>query len=137
MGCDGGRSRVRKLAGFDFPGTDPEITAYQAMAQLSGTEQLRGGWHTTPTGVYAFGPFPGRVLVAEFDGAPADRDAPVTAAELQAAIRRVTGAEVTVEAVQTATRFTDNARQASAYRKGRSCWPATPPTCTRRSAGRA
>ncbi|MFE5174968.1 FAD-dependent monooxygenase [Streptomyces sp. NPDC056634] len=28
VGCDGGRSAVRKLAGFDVPGTPPEITGY-------------------------------------------------------------------------------------------------------------
>jgi len=118
-GCDGGRSTVRKLAGFDFPGTAPEITAYQAMAQLEGTDGLKPGWHITDTGVYAFGPMPGRVLVAEFDGAPADRTTPVTEAELEGAIRRVTGVEVTVTAIKTATRFTDNTRQASVYRRGR------------------
>jgi len=118
-GCDGGRSTVRKLAGFDFPGTAPEITAYQSMVEMSGTEGLRPGWHATATGVYAFGPMPGRILVAEFGGTPADRTSPVTVDELQGAIRRVTGVEVTVHAITTATRFTDNARQATAYRKGR------------------
>ncbi len=118
-GCDGGRSTVRKLAGFDFPGTAPEITAYQSMVEMTGTEGLRPGWHATRTGVYTFGPMPGRILVAEFGGAPADRTSPVTTDELQGAIRRVTGVEVTVHAITTATRFTDNARQATSYRRGR------------------
>ncbi|GAA3517860.1 FAD-dependent monooxygenase [Actinocatenispora rupis] len=119
VGCDGGRSLVRKQAGFDFPGTAPEITAYQAMATLRGTEALEVGWHVTDTGVYAYGPHPGRILVAEFDGAPRDRTEPVTPAELQAAVRRVTGVDVGVDAITSATRFTDNARQATEYRKGR------------------
>jgi 2-polyprenyl-6-methoxyphenol hydroxylase-like FAD-dependent oxidoreductase len=119
VGCDGGRSHVRKLAGFEFPGTAPEITAYQALAELSGTEKLRPGWHATDTGVYSFGPVPGRVLVAEFGAPPADRDAPVTEAELAGAIRRVTGLDVSVLGIRTVTRFTDNARQATTYRKGR------------------
>ncbi|MEV0969089.1 FAD-dependent monooxygenase [Microtetraspora glauca] len=119
VGCDGGRSTVRKLAGFDFPGTEPEITAYQALAEMEGTEALAMGWHATPTGVYAYGPQPRRILVAEFGGTPADRDAPVTAAELEASIRRVTGVDVVVTAVDTVTRFTDNTRQASTYRLGR------------------
>ncbi|WP_345124220.1 FAD-dependent oxidoreductase [Dactylosporangium darangshiense] len=118
-GCDGGRSLVRKLAGFEFPGTEPEITAYQALADLEGTSGLRPGWHATDAGVYSFGPVPGRVLVAEFGGGPADRDAPVTEAELQGAIRRVTGVDVEVTGIRTVTRFTDNARQATTYRKGR------------------
>jgi len=89
VGCDGGRSEVRKLAGFDFPGTAPEITAYQAMAELDGIADVRPGWTVSDTGVYVFGPAPGRVLVAEFGGPPVDRDAPVAPAELQGAIRRV------------------------------------------------
>lgn len=120
VGCDGGRSTVRKLAGFDFPGTDPEITGYQAVVEMSGDERLGVGWNTTDVGTYVNGPFPGRVLSVEFDGPPADRSAPVTAEELQASLRRVSGVpEVTVHKVVTATRFTDNARQATEYRKGR------------------
>ncbi|MEU9410080.1 FAD-dependent monooxygenase [Streptomyces sp. NPDC048281] len=120
VGCDGGRSTVRKLAGFDFPGTEPEITGYQAVVEMSGGELLGVGWNTTEVGTYVNGPFPGRILTVEFDGPPADRSAPVTAEELQAALRRVSGvAEVTVHEVHSSTRFTDNARQASGYRKGR------------------
>lgn len=119
VGCDGGRSTVRKLAGFDFPGTPPEITGHQAMVEMTGAEGLALGWNTTDTGIYAHGPMPGRILTVEFDGPPADRRTPVTAAELQAALRAVSGVEVTVTKVHTATRFTDNARQASTYRKGR------------------
>ncbi|MBP2704586.1 FAD-dependent monooxygenase [Microbispora sp. RL4-1S] len=119
VGCDGGRSTVRKLAGFDFPGTEPEITAYQALAEMEGTGALGLGWNTTPTGVYAHGPVPGRILTVEFAGRPADRTSPVTAEELQGSIRRVTGVDVVVKAISTATRFTDNARQATTYRMGR------------------
>ncbi|MEU1402396.1 FAD-dependent monooxygenase [Streptomyces sp. NPDC005728] len=119
-GCDGGRSTVRKLAGFDFPGTDPEITGYQAVVELTGAERLGEGWNTTDVGTYVHGPFPGRVLSVEFDGPPADRSARVTAEELQASLRRVSGVpEVTITKVVTATRFTDNARQATEYRRGR------------------
>ncbi|MEU3618406.1 FAD-dependent oxidoreductase [Streptomyces sp. NPDC006872] len=119
VGCDGGRSTVRKLAGFDFPGTPPEITGYQAIADLTGVEGLRGGWNTTESGTYAYGPMPGRILTVEFDGPPADRETPVTTEELQASVRRVTGVDVTVGEVRSLTRFTDNCRQASTYRAGR------------------
>ncbi|MFI2199727.1 FAD-dependent monooxygenase [Streptomyces sp. NPDC020192] len=120
VGCDGGRSTVRKLAGFDFPGTDPEITGCQAVVEMSGDERLGAGWNTTDVGTYVNGPFPGRILTVEFDGPPADRSAPVTAEELQAGLRRVSGVpEVTIHKVISATRFTDNARQATDYRKGR------------------
>jgi 2-polyprenyl-6-methoxyphenol hydroxylase-like FAD-dependent oxidoreductase len=119
VGADGGRSVVRKLAGFDFPGTDPRITGHQAIVKMSGAERLRGGWNVTDTGVYVSGPVPGRILTVEFDGPPADRDTPITAAELQASLRAVSGVEVTIEEVLSATRFTDNARQAATYRMGR------------------
>ncbi|MFF0544105.1 FAD-dependent monooxygenase [Nocardia thailandica] len=119
VGCDGGRSTVRKRAGFDFPGLDPEITGRQAVAELRGADALPAGWNATPTGVFVHGPTPGRFLTVELDGPPADRDAPVTARELQDSLRRVSGVEVEVGAVRSATRFTDNTRQVTDYRRGR------------------
>lgn len=119
VGCDGGRSTVRKLGGFDFPGTDPVLTGRQALVEMTGAEQLKPGWNWTDTGTYAYGPLPGRILTAEFDGPPADRDAPVTAEEIASSVRHVTGADVTVTKVLSATRFTDNARQVTDYRAGR------------------
>ena len=119
VGCDGGRSLVRRQAGFDFPGTGPEITGHQAVVEMTGTEALRPGWNRTESGVYVFGPAPGRILTVEFDGPPEDRDTPVTAAELQASLRHVSGVDVTITGVHSATRYTDNARQATTYRLGR------------------
>jgi 2-polyprenyl-6-methoxyphenol hydroxylase-like FAD-dependent oxidoreductase len=119
VGCDGGRSVVRKLAGFDFPGTAPEITGHQAIVELTGAEGLQRGWNTTPTGIYAFGPQPGRILTVEFDGPPEDRTTPITREELEKSLRTVSGVDVTITAVHSATRFTDNARQVSSYRRGR------------------
>jgi 2-polyprenyl-6-methoxyphenol hydroxylase-like FAD-dependent oxidoreductase len=55
----------------------------------------------------------------EFDGPPPDRDTPVDAAELEKSVRHVTGTDVTVHKVLSATRYTDNARQATTYRHGR------------------
>jgi 2-polyprenyl-6-methoxyphenol hydroxylase-like FAD-dependent oxidoreductase len=119
VGCDGGRSTVRKLAGFDFPGIGPEITGRQAVVEMSDTEGLQPGWHDTDHGIYVYGPTPGRFLTVELDGPPVDRDAPITAAELEASLRRVAGVPVRVSAVHSATRFTDNTRQVPDYRKGR------------------
>ncbi|WP_327328069.1 FAD-dependent monooxygenase [Streptomyces sp. NBC_01210] len=119
VGCDGGRSTVRKLAGFEFPGTDPEITCHQAVVEMTGAEDLKVGWTATDAGVYAHGPMPGRVVTVEFDGPSADRDAPVTTEDLQARLRRASGVDVTITGVRTATRFTDHARQVTEYRKGR------------------
>ncbi|HEX4213844.1 MAG TPA: FAD-dependent monooxygenase [Candidatus Dormibacteraeota bacterium] len=110
---------VRRLGGFAFPGTDAEITGHQALVDLEGAEALGAGWNCTERGVYVHGPMPGRILTVEFDGAPEDRDRPITAEELQASLRNVSGTDVRVTAVRSATRWTDNARQAATYREGR------------------
>jgi hypothetical protein len=59
------------------------------------------------------------VVTVEFDGPPADREALVTAAEIEASLRRVSGVDVRVTEVIGAARYTDNARQATTYRRGR------------------
>jgi 2-polyprenyl-6-methoxyphenol hydroxylase-like FAD-dependent oxidoreductase len=120
VGCDGGRSLVRRHAGFDFLGTDPTITFRQTEGAVEGAEPLaQGGWQYTRNGVYVYGPVPGRVRTVELDGPPADRDAPVTAAEMEASLRRVSGVDVRVTEVISGTRFTDNARQVTTYQRGR------------------
>jgi 2-polyprenyl-6-methoxyphenol hydroxylase-like FAD-dependent oxidoreductase len=123
VGCDGGHSAVRRLAGIDFPGTDPEMTGYLAVVDIADPEKLGGGWVWSTRGVYRCGPQPGRVTTMEFDGAPgvrSDRSAPVTLEELQASLRRVSGTDVTLTALRAApTRWTDNTRQAATYCSGR------------------
>ncbi|MFJ9780007.1 FAD-dependent monooxygenase [Amycolatopsis sp. NPDC101161] len=119
VGADGGRSFVRKQAGFEFPGTEPAITGRQALAELTGAEALPAGWQHGNGGLYVHGPMPGRMLTVEFDGPPEDRHTPITAEELEESFRRVSGADIRVTKVHSATRFTDNARQATTYRQGR------------------
>ncbi|MBL7590107.1 FAD-dependent monooxygenase, partial [Escherichia coli] len=56
VGCDGGRSAVRKMAGFAFPGTPPTLTMYQAIADLDDPAgALPVGWHRGPGGVFGHG----------------------------------------------------------------------------------
>jgi 2-polyprenyl-6-methoxyphenol hydroxylase-like FAD-dependent oxidoreductase len=118
VGCDGGRSGVRKLAGFAFVGTDPTLHGYQAVVELDRPELLPPRWERTPRGFVR--PMPGgRVLVAELGLSPVDRRAPVTEAELQAVLQRVSGTDVRVLSMAMATRWTDHARQASRYRTER------------------
>ena len=119
VGCDGGRSTVRKLAGFDFPGTEPEISGCSAMVEIADPEKLAHGWKRTARGAYVNGPMPGRILTMEFDGPPEDRNAPITLEDLQTSLRKVSGTDVTLTAVHAAVRWTDNSRQASTYRLGR------------------
>ena len=120
VAADGGRSAIRKQLGVEFAGTDPEMTGYQAIAEFADTSGLRPGWTWTPRGVYAYGPVPGRFFLSRFGAPQPDRNTPVSAEELQEAIRDVTGIPVTVTGIHgRATRFTDNARQARQYRHGR------------------
>ncbi|HVV20402.1 MAG TPA: FAD-dependent monooxygenase [Pseudonocardiaceae bacterium] len=120
VGCDGGHSTVRRLAGIEFPGTAPELTGYQAVVDIADPERLADGWVWSHAGAYRCGPQPGRVVTVEFGGAPTDRTAPVTLAEVQASLRRVSGTDVTLTALRaTPTRWTDNTRQAATYRSGR------------------
>ncbi|MEU5343860.1 FAD-dependent monooxygenase [Streptomyces sp. NPDC020766] len=132
VGCDGGRSTVRRLAGIDFPGTDPELTGRLALVDIADPEKLANGWAWSTQGAYRYGPQPGRVVTVEFDdahaglpharlrprgGAPIE---PVTLDEVQTSLRRVSGTDVTLTALRgNAARWTDNARQAAAYRSGR------------------
>ncbi|WP_413811322.1 FAD-dependent monooxygenase [Streptomyces sp. OE57] len=120
VAADGGRSAIRRQLGIGFTGTDPQLVGYQAVADFDAPGELSRGWTWTPRGIYAYGPIPGRVLVARFGPRPQDRDAPVTLDELQAVIRDVTGLDVTLKGLHgRATRWSDNARQAQSYRHGR------------------
>ncbi|MGW7538664.1 FAD-dependent oxidoreductase [Amycolatopsis sp. NPDC054798] len=120
VAADGGRSVIRKQLGFEFVGTDPEMTGYQAITDFEDASGLRPGWTWTPRGVYAYGPVPGRIFLSRFRKPPQDRDAPVSVEELQEAVRDVTGVPVVISGIRgRATRFTDNTRQARHYRHGR------------------
>ncbi|MEU4148735.1 FAD-dependent monooxygenase [Streptomyces sp. NPDC026659] len=120
VGCDGGHSTVRRLAGIGFPGTDPELTGYQAVVDIADPEKLASGWTWSSRGAYRYGPQPGRVATVEFGTPPADRSTPVTLADVQTSLRQVSGTDVTLTALRAVpTRWTDNTRQAAAYRSGR------------------
>jgi 2-polyprenyl-6-methoxyphenol hydroxylase-like FAD-dependent oxidoreductase len=118
-GCDGGRSTVRKLSGIGFPGTDGVTTGYRAFAEVDDPHFHLPGWFRKDRGLLVYEESPPRFITLEFDGPPADRNAPITAEELQGALRRLSGTWVTVTALGAITRFTDNARQAETYRSGR------------------
>ncbi len=119
VGCDGGRSIVRKVAGFDFAGTDPEFTGYTASVEIADPEKLRPGFNLTRTGMYLNGPGPNRIGMIDFDDASFDRTQEITLESLQSVLRHVSGTDVTLKAVHVASSYTDRARQATTYRKGR------------------
>lgn len=118
VGCDGGRSTVRKMCGFDFAGTDPEFTGYSIDVELADPEKLSPGRNYTPTGMYTYAPS-GTIAMVDFDGGAFHRTAPITSEHAQSVLRRVSCTDVTITRVRLAATWTDRARQATAYRKGR------------------
>ncbi|MCO1577385.1 FAD-dependent monooxygenase [Crossiella sp. SN42] len=117
VGCDGGRSTVRKRAGIAFPGTEATMTGRTAVAQLADPGAITSALHG-PRGLLSLSMVPGEIATIEFDGGPADRDEPVTAEEMAASISRVSGTEVTITELTAAIRYSDNTRQAETYRRG-------------------
>ncbi|GAB3889590.1 FAD-dependent monooxygenase [Kibdelosporangium lantanae] len=134
VGCDGGRSTVRKLTGVAFPGTDATRFAFVAdvvLARIPATmptrlRSVRDAIVTAKDGTRGAGGLiplgePGHFRVAfdDPDNRSTDREAPVPAAEVTAAMRRVYGNEVEIAEVRWASRFTNATRQAERYRTGR------------------
>lgn len=119
VGCDGGRSVVRTIAGFDFVGTEPQFTGYLALATVADPEKLRPGFNLTPTGMYLRTYDERYIGMMDFDGGTFDRSQQPTREHLQAVLRRISGTDVTLTDVQLASTFTDRAKQATTYRQGR------------------
>jgi 2-polyprenyl-6-methoxyphenol hydroxylase-like FAD-dependent oxidoreductase len=120
VGCDGGRSVIRKMAGFDFPGTAPTLTCLQAVVEIDHPELLLPiGWNRTSNGVFFYGPFPGRLFMLDFIGPPENREAPVTREEVEETLRRISGADVRVKALESGNRWSDNTRLVDTYRRDR------------------
>jgi 2-polyprenyl-6-methoxyphenol hydroxylase-like FAD-dependent oxidoreductase len=118
VGCDGGRSTVRKACGFDFVGTDAEFTGYSIEVAMLDPDKLRTGRHYTPTGMYTYAK-PGTIAMVDFDGGAFHRTEPIALEHVQAVLRRISGTDVTLTALHLATTWTDRAYQASAYRNER------------------
>jgi 2-polyprenyl-6-methoxyphenol hydroxylase-like FAD-dependent oxidoreductase len=118
VGCDGGRSTVRKIGGFEFAGTEPEFTGYSAEVEMADPQLLKPGRHYTPTGMFTFQP-PGTIAMVDFDGGAFHRTQPVTREHVESVLRRVSGVDVSVTELKLAATWTDRAFQAMTYRKGR------------------
>jgi 2-polyprenyl-6-methoxyphenol hydroxylase-like FAD-dependent oxidoreductase len=135
VGCDGGRSRVRGLAGIPFPGTSlPEIERLASVTvpdsvtvlddgglDVAGVGKVRFGYTATERGVFAcsgMGATMG-VYTAEVEAIEYDDDVPMTVEELSASVRRVLGIDLPLGPPLRMTRFGYSARQADSYRDGR------------------
>lgn len=118
VGCDGGRSTVRKVAGIGFTGTDPEFTGYSAKVRLGDPRMLKPGRHYTATGMYTYA-LPGTIGMVDFDDGAYHRTDPITREHVEAVLRKISGTEVRVAELELASTWTDRAFQAPEYRKGR------------------
>jgi 3-(3-hydroxy-phenyl)propionate hydroxylase len=129
VGCDGGRSLVRKGAGIEFPGWDATTSNILAEAEMAEEPPL--GIHRTALGIHAFGrekyeirngkivfanEGPIGVMVTEKSvGATTEP----TLRDLSEALVAVCGTDYGIHNLTWISRFTDMSRQAAAYRKGR------------------
>jgi 2-polyprenyl-6-methoxyphenol hydroxylase-like FAD-dependent oxidoreductase len=118
VGCDGGRSLIRKTAGIDFPGWDPTISHLIAEVELA--EEPAWGLRRDALGINSWskleGGGPARVLVTE---QRLGRTGEPTLRDLSEALIAVYGTDYGVHSPAWISRFTDMARQAAAYRNRR------------------
>jgi 3-(3-hydroxy-phenyl)propionate hydroxylase len=118
VGCDGGRSLVRKAAGIDFPGLEPSTSWMIAEVEMDEEPEL--GFRRDSAGQHAIGRRqdgePVRVVLTERTvDHTGDPDLP----ELRAALVGVYGTDFGLRSASWISRFTDMARQAASYRNGR------------------
>ncbi|MFF9705577.1 rifampin monooxygenase [Streptomyces griseofuscus] len=124
VGCDGGRSTVRKLLGVAFPGESSRVDTLLGEARVTASPedveavvtevrktQLRFGLGPLDDGVYRF--------VVPADGVAEDRTAPPTLDEVRQQLRAIAGTDFGIHAPRWLSRFGDGTRQAERYRVGR------------------
>lgn len=119
VGCDGGRSMVRKAAGFGFEGTGAKFTGYAVLCELDHPEKLQQGFNSTENGMYV-SIMRNSIHLYDFDDGAYDRTQEITTEHLQEVLNRVTGVkDLKIEKVHHASSYTDRCMQATTYRKGR------------------
>lgn len=117
VGCDGGRSLVRKKAGIDFPGWDASISYLNAEVEM--TEEPPFGIRRDAKGTYALGKLPdGRVGVVLREEEVVQGGTP-TLDELREALIALYGSDFGLRRATWLSRFSDVTRQAASYRSGR------------------
>ncbi|KAF2221324.1 putative pentachlorophenol 4-monooxygenase [Elsinoe ampelina] len=121
VGCDGGRSTVRKLAAIDFVGTQPKYTAFSATCTLDPPNMLKPGFHKTDNGFMVVVPGPITcVHLLDFSAANFDRTQEITLEHFQEAFTRISGrTDIQVTALHQVTSSTDRCKKAATYRRGR------------------
>ncbi|MEU6422807.1 FAD-dependent monooxygenase [Streptomyces spiralis] len=121
VGCDGGKSTVRKLAGIDFPGT--EATRAMFLADVTGLD-LRPRYlgEALPNGMVMAAPLKEgvhRIIVCPHGAAARGADDTVTFEEVAKAWEHITGEDISGGGAQWVSFFSDATRQAAHYRRGR------------------
>lgn len=118
VGCDGGRSVIRKQAGIDFPGWEPSVS--YLIAEVSMAEEPAWGVRPGEKGINGLGKMDDgqRVRVVLTEPQVVQGVEP-TLDELRAALRAIYGTDFGVHNVTWLSRFSDMARQAASYRDKR------------------
>ena len=117
VGCDGGRSVIRKAAGIDFPGWDPTTGSLIAEVEMDGEPEW--GIRRDEKGTHALGRLEdGRVGVVVREEQAGQTGEP-TLRDLSQALIAVRGTDYGLRKATWISRFTDMTRQAASYRKGR------------------
>ncbi|MDR7298318.1 2-polyprenyl-6-methoxyphenol hydroxylase-like FAD-dependent oxidoreductase [Pelomonas aquatica] len=118
VGCDGGRSRVRKQAGIAFPGWDADLSYLIFEADMSDDPPL--GFRRGLKGTSAIGKLDdGNRLRGVVIEPALEHGAEPAVDALRAALTAAYGSDFGVHNVTWLSRFTDAARQAAQYRQGR------------------
>ncbi|WP_406290379.1 FAD-dependent monooxygenase [Streptomyces sp. NBC_00209] len=121
VAADGGRSAVRKAAGFDFPGT--EATTELLLADIRGVDvDPRATGQSLAGGMVMAAPLGDglhRVIVGERGALPERRTGPPSFHEVADVWKRLTGGDISGAEAVWVSAFTDATRQASEYRRGR------------------
>ncbi len=114
VGCDGGRSAIRKAAGIEFAGWDPSTSWLMAEVEMVEKPEfgLRPGGGIGPAG----GGDRIRVVLTERQ---VEHTSEPTLRDVSEALIAADGTDYGVHTLSWASRFTDNTRQAVSYRKGR------------------
>ncbi len=117
VGCDGGRSVIRKTAAIDFPGWEPSLS--YLIAEAATTDEPAWGIRKDARGINGLAKVEGgkRVGVV-LNAREVKRDAP-TQDDLREALIAVYGTDFGVHDITYLSRFTDAARQAASYRARR------------------
>jgi 2-polyprenyl-6-methoxyphenol hydroxylase-like FAD-dependent oxidoreductase len=129
VGCDGGRSVIRKAAGIEFPGWDPTVSNLIAEAEMASEPEL--GIRRDAIGIHGLGRLeyeirdgevlykdsgPVRVMVTEQHVGSTTEP---TLRDLSEALITVYGTDFGIHSPTSISRFNDMTRQAAAYRAGR------------------